>query len=192
MLHFQTAAAGYRLDSQLSAPHRFMTIGSWTCKAGPPSRYRHIFLKLPNRRSFYLLTISIKKHTPSLRSAKPSNHFRKPGGGFWKYVEQGRFLHLQSKSLFWFTWLLAYCFLICFVWPHAMAPAIASDQKKSRRLGLFVFVDSLFARLLICLIACLFVCLILFPFVPFLVALLFDDRCSDKCQNLDEHFDKNH
>ena len=25
---FQTAAAGYRLDSQLSAPHRFMTLGS--------------------------------------------------------------------------------------------------------------------------------------------------------------------
>ena len=34
--------------------------------------------------------------TPSLRSAKPSNHFRKPGGGFWKYVEQGRFLHVKS------------------------------------------------------------------------------------------------
>ena len=64
MLHFQTAATGYRLDSQLSAPHRFMTLGSWTCKAGPPSRYRHIFLKLPNRRSFYLLTISIKTNTP--------------------------------------------------------------------------------------------------------------------------------
>ena len=72
-----------------------------------------------------------------------------------------------------------------------MAPAIASDQKKNRRLGLFVFVVSLFARLLSCLIACLFVCLILFSFVPFSVALLFDDLCSDKCQNLDEYFDKN-
>ena len=160
MLHFQTAAAGYRLDSQLSAPHRFMTLGSWTCKAGPPSRYRHIFLKLPNRRSFYLSTISMKKHTPSLRSAKPSNHFRKPEGGFWKYVEQGRFLHVQSMILCWFTWLLAYCFFfICFVWPHAMAPAIASDQKKNRRLGLFVFVVSLFARLLVCFFF-VFICIL--------------------------------
>ena len=25
---FQTTTAGYRLDSQLSAPHRFMTLGS--------------------------------------------------------------------------------------------------------------------------------------------------------------------
>ena len=72
-----------------------------------------------------------------------------------------------------------------------MAPAIASDQKKNKRLGLFVFVVSLFARLLICLIACLFVCLVLFSFVVFIISLLFDDRCSDKCQNLDEYFDKN-
>ena len=53
-------------------------------------------------------------------------------------------------------------FFICFVWPHAMAPAIASDQKKNRRLGLFVFVVSSSVRLFICLIACLFVCLVLF------------------------------
>ena len=72
-----------------------------------------------------------------------------------------------------------------------MAPAIASDPKKHRRLGLFVFVVSLFVRLFICLIACLFVCLVLFSFVSFSVSLLFDDRCSDKCQNLDEYFDKN-
>ena len=82
-------------------------------------------------------------------------------------------------------------FFICFVWPHAMAPAIASDQKKNRRLGLFVFVVSSSVRLFICLIACLFVCLVLFSFVSFSVSLLFDDRCSDKCQNLDEYFDKN-
>ena len=72
-----------------------------------------------------------------------------------------------------------------------MAPAIASDQKKNRRLGLFVFVVSSSVRLFICLIACLFVCLVLFSSVSFSVSLLFDDRCSDKCQNLDEYFDKN-
>ena len=69
-----------------------------------------------------------------------------------------------------------------------MAPAIASDQKKNRRLGLFVFVVSLFARLLICLIACLFMRLVLFSFVSFLVSLLFDYLCSDKYQNLGEYF----
>ena len=37
-------------------------------------------------------------------------------------------------------------FFFCFVWPHAMAPTIASDQKKNRRLGLFVFVVSFGAR----------------------------------------------
>ena len=63
--------------------------------------------------------------------------------------------------------------------------------KKNRRLGLFVFVVPLFVRLFICLIACLFVCLVLFSFVSFSVSLLFDDRCSDKCQNLDEYFLKN-
>ena len=62
--------------------------------------------------------------------------------------------------------------------------------KKNRRLGLFVFVVSSSVRLFICLIACLFVCLVLFSFVSFSVSLLFDDRCSDKCQNLDEYFDK--
>ena len=63
--------------------------------------------------------------------------------------------------------------------------------KKNRRLGLFVFVVSSSVRLFICLIACLFVCLVLFSFVSFSVSLLFDDRCSDKCQNLDEYFNKN-
>ena len=53
------------------------------------------------------------------------------------------------------------------------------------------FFISLCFRLFICLVACLFVCLILFPFVSFLVSLLFDDRCSDKCQNIDEDFDNN-
>ena len=73
-----------------------------------------------------------------------------------------------------------------------MAPAIASDQKKNRRLGLFVFVVSSSVRLFICLIACLVVCLVLFSFVSFSVSLLYVTLCSDKCQNLDEHFDKNH
>ena len=54
------------------------------------------------------------------------------------------------------------------------------------------FVVPLFVRLFICLIACLFVCLVLFSFVSFSVSLLFDDQCSDKYQNPDEYFDKNH
>ena len=102
----------------------------------------------------------------------------------------GRFLHVTFMILCWFAWLLAYCLLSCFVWPHAMAPTIASGQKKNRRLGLFVFVVSSSVRLFICLIACLFVCLVLFSFVSFSVSLLFDDRCSDKYRNLDEYFGK--
>ena len=58
----------------------------------------------------------------------------------------GRFLHVTFMILCWFAWLLAYCLLSCFVWPHAMAPTIASGQKKNRRLGLFVFVVSFGAR----------------------------------------------
>ena len=54
----------------------------------------------------------------------------------------GRFLHVTFMILCWFAWLLAYCLLSCFVWPHAMAPTIASGQKKNRRLGLLVFVVS--------------------------------------------------
>ena len=42
----------------------------------------------------------------------------------------------------------------------------------------------LFGRLFICVSCSFFLCF-------FLVSLLFDDRCSDKCQNLDEYFDKN-
>ena len=75
---------------------------------------------------------------------------------------------------------------MCFVWPHAMAPTIASDQTKNKRLGLFVVVVSLFARLFICLIACLLVCLILFAFLSFFVSLLFDDRCAFKRHNFVE------
>ena len=48
-------------------------------------------------------------------------------------------------------------FFICFVWPHAMAPTIASDQKKNRRLGLFVFVVSSSSLLFLRLFVCLFV-----------------------------------
>ena len=58
----------------------------------------------------------------------------------------GRFLHVTFMILCWFAWLLAYCLLSCFVWPHAMAPTIASGQKKNKRLGLFVFVVSFGAR----------------------------------------------
>ena len=65
--------------------------------------------------------------------------------------------------------------------------------KKERRHCLCVFVVcvvSLFVRLFICLLACLFVCLILFSFVYFLVSMLFDDRCSSKCQNIPTQFQK--
>ena len=60
---------------------------------------------------------------------------------------------------------------------------------KNRRHCLFVF-------LFLCLLVCLFVwslvclCVLFFPLF-FLVSLLFDDRCSDKCQNLDEGFHEN-
>ena len=109
-------------------------------------RGHSITSRFPNRREFWHYETSYQMHTPSRRPAKPSNHFRKPRGGFWKYVEQGRFLHVTFMNLCWFSWLLAYCLLICFVWPHAMAPAIASGQKKNKRLGLFVFVVCFGAR----------------------------------------------
>ena len=43
---YQTATAGYRLDSQLSAPRSSMTLKPQSCGAGPTSRYRliHCFL----------------------------------------------------------------------------------------------------------------------------------------------------
>ena len=53
---------------------------------------------------------------------------------------------------------------------------------------LFVFFVPLFVRLLTCSIFCLFVRLVLFSIVVVLVPLLFDDRCSDKSENLDEKF----
>ena len=42
----------------------------------------------------------------------------------------------------------------------------------------------LFDRLFVCVSCSFFLCF-------FLVSLRFDDRCSDKCQNLDEYFVKN-
>ena len=71
-----------------------------------------------------------------------------------------------------------------------MAPAIASDQTKTGDIACLFFVVSLFVRLFICLVACLFVCVVSFSFVSFLIPLLFDYLCSDKCRNLDEYFDK--
>ena len=61
------------------------------------------------------------------------------------------------------------CLFICFVWPHAMAPTIASDQKTSDIACLFFrFVVSLFARLFVCLCGLLFVCVsYFFSFVSF-------------------------
>ena len=136
MLHFQTAAAGYRLDSQLSAPHRFMTLGSWTCKAGPPSRYRHIHIVVWNCQiddNFVFWQFQIKTHPLAEvgQAKQPLPQAR--GEGFWKYVEQGRFLHLESIALYWFAWLLACCLFNWFIWPNAMASAIASDQKKNEQ-----------------------------------------------------------
>ena len=75
----------------------------------------------------------------------------------------------------------------------AMAPAIASDQKKNKRhclFGCLLFVRFFVFLLFICLLACLFVRLILFSSVSFLFSLLFDDRCSSKYPNLDGYFDK--
>ncbi len=41
---YLVAAAGFRLDTQLSAPRRPVTLGSKTCGAGPPSRNHHIHI----------------------------------------------------------------------------------------------------------------------------------------------------
>ena len=35
-------------------------------------------------------------------------------------------------------------------------------------------------------------CLVLYSLVSFLVSSFFDDQCSDKYQNLDEYFEKDH
>ena len=87
--------------------------------------------------------------------------------------------------------LFVQCFLFVSFGHTQWLQPLHRTKKKNRRLGLFVFVVSSSVRLFICLIACLFVCLVLFSFVSFSVSLLFDDQCSDKCQNLDEYFDKN-
>ena len=50
------------------------------------------------------------------------------------------------------------------------------------------FSVSSFFRLCVCSVVCL--CVLFFSFVSFLVSLLLDDRCSDKCQKLDKCFDK--
>ena len=73
-------------------------------------------------------------------------------------------LHLTQAACNVFASSVCAMFFICFVWPHAMAPAIASDQKKNRRLGLFVccfFVCSfvyLFDRLFVCVSCSFFLC----------------------------------
>ena len=140
------------------------------------------------------MTISIQKHSPLAEVGQAKQPLPQAGGWLLEFVEQGRFLHVKFMSLCRPASLLACCMFICFVWPHAMAPTIASDQTKNRRHCLFVVVVlfvSLFVRLFICLLVCLFECLILFSFVSFSVSLLFDARCSNKCQNLDEYFVKN-
>ena len=165
MLHFQTAAAGYRLDSQLSAPHRFMTLGSWTCKAGPPNRYRHIFLKLPNRRSFCLLTISIKKHNPFVEVGQAKQPLPQAWGWLLEFVEQGRFLHVKSS---WVCVGSRDCLLVVFLFvsfgsTQWLQPLHRTKKRKTGNVAClfyFLFVSS-FVRLCMCLLACLFVCLVI-------------------------------
>ena len=66
-----------------------------------------------------------------------------------------------------FARLFACCLFICFVWPHAMAPAIASDQTKNRR-HCFCLVFCC-CCLFVCFFVCSLVCLcVLFPFPLFL------------------------
>ena len=43
-------------------------------------RGHSITSRFPNRREFWHYETSYQMHTPSRGSAKPSNHFRKPGG----------------------------------------------------------------------------------------------------------------
>ena len=88
------------------------------------------------------------------------------------------------------------CLLVVFVFASSgrtqwLQPLHRTKRKTSDIDCLAVcFFVSLCFRLFICLLACLFVCLIIFSFVSFSVSLLFDDRCSNKCQHLDEYFDK--
>jgi len=46
-------------------------------------------------------------------------------------------------------------YFVCIVWPHAMAPAIASGQKKNKRHRLLVFFVFLLVRMVACSLACL-------------------------------------
>ena len=105
-------------------------------------------------------------------------------------LEQGRFLTVRSMILCWSTWLLAYCFLfVSFGHTQWLQPLHRTKKKTGG--------SACLSLLFLCLFVCLFVwslvcvCLVLFSFVSFSVSLLFDDQCSDKCQNLDEYFDKN-
>ena len=92
--------------------------------------------------------------------------------------------------------LIVFFLFVSFGHTQWLQPLHRTKKKQATRLVCLccffvVFVVSSSVRLFICLIACLFVCLVLFSFVSFSISLLFDDRCSDKCQNLDEYFDKN-
>ena len=88
--------------------------------------------------------------------------------------------------------LFVVCLFVSFGRTQWLQP-VRRTTKKTGDVVCFVvcFVVSLFVRLFICLVAYLFVSLILFSFVSFLVSLLFDDRCSNKCPNLNEYFEGN-
>ena len=85
-----------------------------------------------------------------------------------EFVQQGRFLHVKLMSLCWFAWLCACCVFIFIVWPHAVAPAIASDQTK--RGDAACLVSLFFVSLFVCLFVWSLVCLcVLFVSPLFLV-----------------------
>ena len=70
-----------------------------------------------------------------------------------------------------------------------LQPLHRTKKKQATRL---VCLCSFFVCSFVYLFDRLFVCVsCFFSFVSFLVSLLFDDRCSDKCENIDEYFDKN-
>ena len=157
-----------------------MTLGSWTCKASPPSRYRHIFLKLPNRRSFYLLTISNKTNTPLAEVGQTKQPL--PQARRWLLEICGarpvstckvHEFHVKSMILYWFTWLLVYCFLfVSFGHTQWLQPLHRTKKKQATRL---VCVCVLFLFPLFLLISLDFVS-ILFSLIMFLYFL-----CDPTC-----------
>ena len=138
---------------------------------------------------FVFWQFQLKNTAPLAEVGQAKQPLPQAGGRLLEFVEQGRF---QSS---WVCVGSRDCLLVLFLfvsfgrtqWPQ---PLHRTKKKTGDIACLFLLFLCLFVCLFICLLACLFVCLILFSFVSFLVSLLFDDRCSDKSQNLDEYFDK--